>query len=100
LVFVLLFRCTVYFRQHQSSSDLCCIGCVGMCACGILCGALQVSLGTNPLTLAAPGKKDTFELDMATSAVALGKVTICIFCAHSSVFQTHNCSANDRQSVY
>jgi LDH2 family malate/lactate/ureidoglycolate dehydrogenase len=37
----------------------------------------QVMLGTNPLTLAAPGKdNDSFVLDMATSAVALGKVEL------------------------
>ena len=35
----------------------------------------QPVLGTNPITLAAPGKNnDSFVLDMATSAVALGKV--------------------------
>jgi len=39
-------------------------------------GMLQAALGTNPLTLVAPGKEDTFELDMATSAVAVGKVMI------------------------
>ena len=37
--------------------------------------ARKVALGTNPLALAAPGKDgDSFVLDMATSAVALGKV--------------------------
>jgi len=35
---------------------------------------LQATLGTNPLTLMAPAKEDNFELDMATSAVAVGKV--------------------------
>jgi len=35
----------------------------------------QPALGTNPLAFFAPGKDgDSFELDMATSAVALGKV--------------------------
>ncbi len=35
------------------------------------------TFGTNPLTLAAPGKEnDSFVLDMATSAVAFGKVEI------------------------
>jgi len=35
------------------------------------------TFGTNPLTLAAPGKNnDSFVLDMATSAVAFGKVEI------------------------
>lgn len=35
------------------------------------------NLGTNPITLAAPGKHgDSFVLDMATSTVALGKVEI------------------------
>lgn len=33
------------------------------------------TLGTNPITLAAPAKDgDSFVLDMATSTVALGKV--------------------------
>jgi len=37
----------------------------------------KVVLGTNPLTLAAPGKgEDSFVLDMATSAVALGKIEL------------------------
>ncbi|XP_022795576.1 uncharacterized protein LOC111334150 isoform X1 [Stylophora pistillata] len=37
--------------------------------------ARQSTLGTNPLSLAAPGKNgDSFVLDMATSAVALGKI--------------------------
>jgi LDH2 family malate/lactate/ureidoglycolate dehydrogenase len=37
----------------------------------------QRTLGTNPLTLAAPGlKQDSFVLDMATSTVAFGKVII------------------------
>jgi len=37
----------------------------------------KVTLGTNPITLAAPGKgDDSFVLDMATSAVALGKIEL------------------------
>ena len=37
---------------------------------------LQPALGTNPLAVAAPGNDgDSFVLDMATSAVALGKVS-------------------------
>jgi len=44
-----------------------------------------VALGTNPLTLMAPGKEDNFELDMATSAVAIGKVIIYIFAAYISI---------------
>lgn len=42
---------------------------------------IQAVLGTNPLTLAAPAKDgDSFVLDMATTAVALGKVqTECIY---------------------
>ena len=36
---------------------------------------MQYALGTNPLSFGAPGKDgDYFMLDMATSAVALGKV--------------------------
>ena len=35
----------------------------------------QPTIGTNPLSVAAPGKAgDSFQLDMATSAVAFGKV--------------------------
>lgn len=41
--------------------------------------AKSSALGTNPLTLAAPGKDgDSFVLDMATTAVALGKVQFSI----------------------
>uniref|UniRef100_A0A094ZG14 Putative oxidoreductase YjmC n=1 Tax=Schistosoma haematobium TaxID=6185 RepID=A0A094ZG14_SCHHA len=38
--------------------------------------ARKLAVGTNPITLAAPGKvpEDHFVLDMATSAVALGKI--------------------------
>lgn len=39
--------------------------------------AKQVTLGTNPINLAAPAKDgDSFVLDMATTAVALGKVEL------------------------
>ena len=35
-------------------------------------------MGTNPISVAAPGKDgDSFVLDMATSSVALGKVSAC-----------------------
>jgi len=44
-----------------------------------------VALGTNPLTLMAPGKEDNFELDMATSAVAIGKVIISTFVTYMQV---------------
>lgn len=38
----------------------------------------EPALGTNPIAFFAPGRDgDSFELDMATSAVALGKVEIC-----------------------
>lgn len=36
--------------------------------------SLQSSLGTNPLSLATPSKGDPFVLDMATTAVAVGKL--------------------------
>lgn len=37
---------------------------------------LQETLGTNPISFAAPGiEGDDFVLDMATSAVAVGKVS-------------------------
>jgi len=37
----------------------------------------QAALGTNPLTLAAPALNgDSFVLDMATTTVAIGKVTL------------------------
>lgn len=35
------------------------------------------ALGTNPLTLAAKAKNDSFVLDMATTTAALGKVCYC-----------------------
>ena len=39
----------------------------------------QHSLGTNPIAFGAPGKEDDYYmLDMATSAVALGKVSYII----------------------
>ncbi|XP_069681972.1 uncharacterized oxidoreductase YjmC-like [Periplaneta americana] len=39
--------------------------------------AKQSALGTNPLSLAAPGKNgDSFVLDMATTAVAVGKIEV------------------------
>ncbi|XP_041965033.1 uncharacterized oxidoreductase YjmC-like [Alosa sapidissima] len=39
--------------------------------------AKECTLGTNPISVAAPGKHgDSFVLDMATSAVALGKVEL------------------------
>ncbi|XP_037934195.1 uncharacterized oxidoreductase YjmC-like isoform X2 [Teleopsis dalmanni] len=36
----------------------------------------EAALGTNPLALGAPGKDDKFLLDMATTAVAVGKIEI------------------------
>jgi LDH2 family malate/lactate/ureidoglycolate dehydrogenase len=37
----------------------------------------EAALGTNPLSLAAPGKNgDSFVLDMATTAVAIGKIEV------------------------
>jgi len=43
----------------------------------------QAVLGTNPLSLAAPAKNgDSFVLDMATSACALGKVKTVHFVLH------------------
>ena len=39
----------------------------------------QRTLGTNPISLAAPANNgDSFVLDMATTAVALGKVCLSI----------------------
>ncbi len=41
------------------------------------CCPLQATLGTNPIAVAAPGPGgDDFVLDMATSAVAVGKVRL------------------------
>ena len=38
---------------------------------------LQASLGTNPISFAAPASEgDSFVLDMATSTAALGKVSV------------------------
>lgn len=40
--------------------------------------AAKPSIGTNPLSVAAPGREgDNFLLDMATSAVAFGKLRMC-----------------------
>ena len=36
--------------------------------------SLQRHLGTNPISMAARSEDDSFELDMATTTVALGKV--------------------------
>ena len=45
----------------------------------ISCNTQEV-MGTNPLCLAAPAKNgDSFVLDMATTAVALGKVRLTLF---------------------
>jgi hypothetical protein len=44
--------------------------------------ALQKALGTNPISFGAPGNDgDAFVLDMATTAVAVGKVKISCFIA-------------------
>lgn len=41
---------------------------------------LQSALGTNPVSLAAPAKDgDSFVLDMATTAVAVGKVNLLFY---------------------
>lgn len=43
----------------------------------VLCFIHKVTLGTNPICLAAPAKEgDDFVLDMATTSVALGKVHV------------------------
>lgn len=48
-------------------------GCLTVFHCSI--PLFQCTLGTNPISVAAPAKHgDSFVLDMATSAVALGKV--------------------------
>ena len=40
----------------------------------------QKALGTNPISFGAPGNDDdAFVLDMATTAVAVGKVTVICF---------------------
>lgn len=38
--------------------------------------AKKATIGTNPIALAAPSKKDDFVLDMATCTVALGKIEV------------------------
>lgn len=40
--------------------------------------AMEAGLGTNPISFAAPAEKkeDSFVLDMATTAVAVGKIEI------------------------
>ena len=39
-------------------------------------GGTQARFGTNPIAFAAPGARDAFLLDMATSTVALGKLMV------------------------
>ena len=54
---------------------------------------LQPCLGTNPIALGAPGNDgDSFVLDMATSAVALGKVHMihCLNAINCILCSTHN----------
>ncbi|GAA6101380.1 uncharacterized oxidoreductase YjmC-like [Tachysurus ichikawai] len=52
------------------------------------------TLGTNPISVAAPAKDgDSFELDMATSAVALGKVELHARNGHS-IPEGWGCDAN------
>ena len=47
---------------------------------------MQPALGTNPISLAVPAKdNDSFVLDMATTTVALGKVSLFYI---SSTFKT------------
>lgn len=49
----------------------------------VSCFIHKVTLGTNPICLAAPAKDgDDFVLDMATTSVALGKVN----CSNYVVF--------------
>ncbi|KAK6188463.1 hypothetical protein SNE40_004632 [Patella caerulea] len=38
--------------------------------------AVKPTLGTNPISLAAPARKDSFVLDMATTTAALGKIEL------------------------
>lgn len=58
-------------------------GIIGMCMTNtspvvVPTRAAQPSIGTNPLAVAAPAKAgDSFQLDMATSATAFGKVEMC-----------------------
>jgi hypothetical protein len=59
----------------------------------------QAALGTNPISLAASGTNgDSFVLDMATTAVAVGKVRLLphatvfrIYRAYIAVFNPHDC---------
>lgn len=44
--------------------------------------SIQPTLGTNPLSVAAPNRGDDFVLDMATSTAAVGKVC-CIWACYS-----------------
>ncbi|EJW83010.1 malate/L-lactate dehydrogenase [Wuchereria bancrofti] len=57
------------------------------------------ALGTNPLTLAAKAKNDTFILDMATTTAAIGKhVKSKLFRIHG-VWQKNGCISNDPAKI-
>ena len=67
--------------------------------CSFTC--LQVTMGTNPLALAAPGKgDDSFVLDMATSAVALGKVLLHHICFYTILSDYFSCSLKTVRQVF
>ena len=49
---------------------------------------MQRALGSNPLCVVAPGKEgDSFTLDMATSAVAYGRVRLNLLIMLSVIYQ-------------
>jgi len=62
-------------RHHTETTGLIGISSTNTSPLVVPSRSRQPALGTNPLAFFAPGKDgDSFELDMATSAVALGKV--------------------------
>ncbi len=66
-----------YYAERAAARDL-----IGMASCNtrplaVAAGGRERAFGTNPLAFAAPiGESDPFSLDMATSAVAGGKLEI------------------------
>lgn len=64
-----------YYSMMASSRGMIGMSCTNASPLVAPSGGRKKFLGTNPLSVAAPGKDgDSFVLDMATSAVALGKV--------------------------
>ncbi|XP_037934190.1 uncharacterized oxidoreductase YjmC-like [Teleopsis dalmanni] len=65
-----------YYVMHAMDNGLVGISMTNTSPLMVPTRSKEPALGTNPLALGAPGKNDEFLLDMATTAVALGKIEI------------------------